>query len=134
MAIRDLSPSSYVAPGTARLALSVILSANGLDPLPLDVLLSNYSPSADVYYNFAGSATMVALSTIIPGLDANARVIVVVPPRGNTNAMTLKGVTGDTGVPLNPNGITVIPIPSGGAPTWGLTVTVATTGVRFIVL
>lgn len=134
MAVRDLSPTAYVAPGTARLALSLVLSANSINPLDLDVLLSNYSPSADIYYNFAGSVTMVALSTIFPGLDSNARVIVVIPPRGNTNPITLKGVTGDTGLPLNPNGMSVIPVPSGGAPTWGITATSAITGVRIIVL
>lgn len=131
---RDLSPAAYVAPGTALIGLSVILSAVSDEPLPLDQLLSNYSPSIDTTYSFAGSATMVALSTIIPSLDSNARVVIVVPPRANTNSMTLKGVTGDTGVPLHPNGISVIPVPSGGAPTWGITATSAITAVRFIVL
>lgn len=134
MATRDLSPSVYVAPGTAQLAMSIVLSANGAQPLPLDLWISNYSPSIDTTYTFAGSATMVALSTILPSLDANARVIIVVPPRGNTNPLTLKGVTGDTGVPLHPNGVSVIPVPSGGAPTWGITATSAITAVRFIVL
>lgn len=134
MAARDLSPSAYVAPGTASLALSVILSAHAPTPIPLDMWISNYSPSIDTTYNFAGSSTMVALSTILPSLDANARIIIVVPPAGNTNPMTLKGVTGDTGVPLNPNGIAVLAVPSGGAPTWGITATSAIVGVRFIVL
>lgn len=134
MANRDLSPSAYVAPGTMTLALSIILSAHGDEPIPLDQLISNYSPSIDTTYSFAGSATMVALSTILPSLDANARAIVIIPPRGNTNAMTLKGVTGDTGVPLHPNGMTVISVPSGGAPSWGITATSAIVAVRFIVL
>lgn len=131
---RDISPSAYVAPGTAILGFLLTLSAEGEEPVSgIDQLLNNYSPSAIVPYNFAGSATMVALSTIFPALDANARWIIIIPPRGNANPMVLKGVTGDTGIPLHPNGITVIPIPSGGAPTWGITATSAIVGVRFIV-
>lgn len=134
MATRDLSPNAYVAPGTMSVALAVIISNKSPVPLPLDVILSDYSPSNDTYYNFAGSATMVALSTILPGLDANVRVVVIIPPRGNTNPLTLKGVTGDTGVPINPNGIAVIPVPSGGAPTWGITATSAITGARILAI
>lgn len=133
MATRDLSPSAYISPGTASLGLQLILSDHGINPLPLDMWISNYSPCADFSYNFAGSATMVALSTIFPGLDANARFVVVIPPAGNTNPMTLKGITGDTGVPLNPNGATVLMVPSGGAPSWGITATSAIVGVRFLV-
>lgn len=130
---RDLSPSAYVAPGTARLSLSVLLSALGADPLVMDAFISNYSPSNDIYYNFPGSATMVALSTIFPGLDSNARFVLIIPPRGNANSITLKGVTGDTGIPIHPNGPALLSVPSGGAPTWGITVTLATTGVRIVV-
>ncbi len=128
---RDLSPSAYVAPGPSSLGFSDICVSQNPDPEQMDQNASAYSPSANVPYSFAGSATMVALSTIFPGLDANCRWVIIIPPRGNTNPMTLKGVTGDTGIPLNPNGISVIPIPSGGAPTWGITATSAIVGVLF---
>lgn len=128
--VRDLSPNAYVAPGPSSISFNDICSAQGPEPEPMDMLVSNYSPSTNIYYNFAGSSTMVTVATIFPGYDTNVRWVEVVMPRGNTNAITLKGVTGDTGVPLNPNGITVLPVPSGSG-TWGFTMTVATTGVLF---
>lgn len=127
---RDLSPSAFVAPGPALIGLSVILSAASDEPLPIDQLLSNYSPSFDGYVNFAsGWQTLVSL---IPSLDTNARVIIIILPRANATAVTLKGVTGDTGIPMNANGWAVIPITSAAA-TWGVTAGAGITGVRVII-
>lgn len=135
MAERNLSNSTAsVMPGISKVFLSILISAVSDEPLPMDFLENDYSPSADIYYNFAGSATMVSMATIWPAFDSNTRVIIIVPPRGNANSIILKGVTGDTGVSLNSNGITVLPMPASPASTWGFTVATPTTGVRFIAL
>lgn len=55
----------------------------------------------------------------------------IVPPAGNVNAMTLKGITGDTGIPLHLTDPTSIGL---GAPagTFGITVTVEIVGAQLI--
>lgn len=129
---RDLSPSAYVAPGTSLLGLLVTLSDQSLDPKILDQWLSNYSPCVDLTVTTA-VATFQTIATLVPSLDANARFVVIVPPRGNTTAITLKGISGDTGVPMHPNGVVVIALPSGGAATWGITTAASIVGLRIII-
>jgi hypothetical protein len=46
----------------------------------------------------------------IPGTTT---LIVVIPPVNNVQAITLKGVTGDTGYPLNVNKPTILCVPTG---------------------
>lgn len=133
MAVRDLSPTAYIAPGTMSLGLNLVISAHCPDPVPLDKWLSNYSPSADVTVTTA-VATFQTIATLVPSLDANARMIIIIPPIGNSTAITLKGISGDTGVPLHPNGIAVLAVPSGGAPTWGITTAAAIVAVRIIII
>ncbi len=131
MANRDLSPTSWLAPGTAVLAFSLTLSATSDDPLPLDQIINNYSPSADVTVTTA-SATFQAFTTLSPSITANTRGVLLIPPAGNSTAITLKGITGDTGLPVNANGVIFIPFASGGAPTSGITTASAITGLRMI--
>ena len=50
-------------------------------------------------------------NTLTP--PAGASALILVPPQNSTVAKTLKGVTGDTGVPLSPNAPAVIPLPAG---------------------
>jgi len=42
-----------------------------------------------------------------------ATLVVVIPPTTNTQAVTLKGLTGDTGTPLNVSLPTILAVPSG---------------------
>jgi len=131
MANRDLSPTSWAAPGNAVVGFAVTLEAVSEQPLPLDQMLNNYCPNTDVTVTTA-SATFQAFTTLDPGITSNSRGVIIIPPYGNATGITLKGVTGDTGMPINPNGIAVIPFPSGGAPTSGITTASAITGLRLI--
>ncbi len=54
----------------------------------------------------------------------------IVPPTGNAVTITLKGVTGDTGVPLHLTDPTSVAFAS-GTTTFGLTVGSTMTGCRF---
>lgn len=56
--------------------------------------------------------------------------VTIVPPSGNTTAITLKGVTGDTGIRLHDTDPTTIAIHS-GVTTIGLTTGAAIANVRF---
>lgn len=46
--------------------------------------------------------------------------VLIVPPSGNAQTITLKGITGDTGVPLSPTQPTLLTL--GAAAAFGLTV------------
>jgi hypothetical protein len=120
-----------VAPGTATLAIQLTLSATSDEPLPLDQIINNYSPSADVTVTTA-SATFQAFTTLSPSITANSRGVVLIPPAGNTTVITLKGVTGDTGFLLHPNGIAVLPFSAAGVPTSGILTASSIVGLRLI--
>lgn len=139
--IRDISPAIWVAPGTMNMVLAPTLSANSPDPLPLDQWFSSSSPSIDVTVNLqSGWQTLTSLipslSTVPTGLssDTGIRVIVVIMPRGNTQTATLKGVTGDTGIPMHANGFAAIAVPAAATITWGITAGAAISGVRVLVM
>lgn len=65
----------------------------------------------------------VGFTAITPPAAATAALII--PPAGNTNAIKLKGITGDTGVSLHPTNPTVISFPAGS--TFGLTISTGAT-------
>lgn len=57
--------------------------------------------------------------------------VTIVPPAGNTNSITFKGVTGDTGIRLHNTDPTTIALdPS--VTTFGLTIATATTNIRLL--
>lgn len=53
------------------------------------------------------SVTLAAGFNSIP-VPATALGVVIVPPTASTNGKALKGVTGDTGIPIAPAGVTVL--------------------------
>ena len=61
---------------------------------------------------------------------ATAKAVTIIPPAGNAQTITLKGVTGDTGVALHLTDPTTISL--GASPSIGLTVGGNITGVKFI--
>lgn len=86
----------------------------------------------------AASPGSVEIKTLASGLNtitvptggATTVACVIVPPTGNTTSITLKGVTGDTGIRIHNTDPTTIAIdPS--ATTFALTTAGQITGVRF---
>ena len=76
-----------------------------------------------------GSGTFI--STTGP---SGAVVCLISPPAANAVQLTLKGVTGDTGIPITPNNVTPIPFFStAGTNTIGLTSASAITGNVYLV-
>lgn len=114
MAVRDLSPSSWNAPGTGQLSINVILTAEGFEPLPFDIWVNSYAPLVDGLINLSSGFNNTGL--LANPDTTNARVFIFMPPRGNATTITLKGVTGDTGLAQNPNGVIVLTMPSTSAP------------------
>lgn len=83
----------------------------------------------------AGSIEIKTLSSgantiTIPTGGTVPTAVVIVPPAGNVVTLTLKGVTGDTGVPLHLTDPTTIAFPSAST-TFVLTTNATLTGIRF---
>ena len=66
-----------------------------------------------------------------PAGGSTPKALTIVPPSGNTQSMTLKGVTGDTGILLHLTDPTTIALGSAVA-TFGVTAGGTVTGVRLI--
>lgn len=86
----------------------------------------------------AASAGQIEIKTLASGFNTITiptggtvpTACTIVPPTGNVVTITLKGVTGDTGVPLHLTDPTTIAFPSSST-TFGLTVSGTLTGIRF---
>jgi hypothetical protein len=78
-------------------------------------------------------ALAVGFNTItVPAVVGfTATACTIIPPVGNTNAMQLKGVTGDTGLRIHNTDHTVLALDPSVA-TIGITVSTAITNVRFM--
>lgn len=77
---------------------TALLTFTGDDPgtKPFAAATNQASPSNDTLVNLASGA-----NTITAPVSAVATRCTIVPPAGNTLLITLKGVAGDTGVPLH---------------------------------
>lgn len=86
--------------GSKTMSIPVISSATSTDALGVVALSSGFN------------------SVTVP---SNTTGVVIVPPAGNTQTITLKGVTGDTGIPLHVTNATLLTLPSSST-TLGVTV------------
>lgn len=69
--------------------------------------------------------------TLPAAVGFTVTAVTIIPPAGNTNSLTLKGVTGDTGIRLHNTDHTVVAVDS-SVTTIGITVGTAITNVRFM--
>ncbi len=99
MPVRDLSPTTWNAPGTARVSLGVVLSAFNSDPMNLDQFLSVYSPRQNDTLNLTTGANTYTITD-----TTNSRFILLILPFGNTQTCIVKWNNADTGKYVNPNG------------------------------
>lgn len=85
------------------------------------------SPGMVELKNLAAGANTIA----IPTGGATPVAVTIVPPAGNTAALTLKGVAGDTGVGLHLTDPTTIALAAGQA-SFVINAAAGVTGIRFI--
>lgn len=85
------------------------------------------SPGVTELKNLASGANTIT----VPTGGATAVAVTIVPPAGNVITLTLKGVTGDTGVGLHLTDPTTVAL-AASVSTFCLTTGSAMTGVRFI--
>ena len=96
----------------------------------------NQSFSAAANSSSPGQVDLVTWTAIFnqltpPTGGSTPKALTIIPPSGNTQSMTLKGVTGDTGILLHLTDPTTISLGSAVA-TFGVTAGGTITGVRLI--
>lgn len=63
-------------------------------------------------------------------LPTGTTAVLIIPPDDNTETITLKGVTGDTGIIVQPDKPSLLPIDQSADPTFVITAGAAIAGVR----
>jgi len=104
-----------MAVNSARVCQITFTGANAVSPGTITLL------AATVGFN----AISVPLAGAVP------TALTIIPPAGNTNALTLKGVTGDTGIRIHNTDPTTIALDP-AVTTLGIAVLTATTNLRLI--
>lgn len=83
--------------------LAAVRSAVGGD-LDIQVSWASFVPQG--YVHQAALTQAGFTSVVLP--TAPTKLIVIVPPPANVQAVTLKGITGDTGIPLSASEATIL--------------------------
>lgn len=110
---------------TATRTITIVYSGDVVGTQSLAAASNTASPGAMTCEDLASGFTAVAIPTGFTPVS-----VTIVPPAGNTTAITLKGVTGDTGIRIHDTDPTTIAIHSSVA-TIGLTTGGAISNVRF---
>lgn len=134
MAQISIGPGSFTgAAATVRVLLELIVTSQQLGEavdINLDELFNAYSvftiEQKDLTLGFTAHAVPPAAAT------NKAGGVILRPPDGNAETITLKGVTGDTGIALSKVGWTLLTFATAPPATIGLTTGAAIAGFRFI--
>lgn len=118
MATRNFGPGSGSGlTNTARIHASIEFTGpEGTLPFTLDDLYNAYSVRAVEMRNLDSGANTVVVPPGGGSPSNDAGGVFIVPPSGSAVTITLKGVTGDTGVPLSRKAWTFIPFDYDGTP------------------
>lgn len=108
--------------GTVTILWSSDINAN----YPFALAENTTSAAAISNLTLTTGANTITLPTGV-GTIKNALII---PPTGNSQTLTLKGVTGDTGVPLSPTAPTLLSFPASPSATFCITAGGAVTGLK----
>ena len=130
MAARIIGPGSSFSgvQGSSRITCPVVFTDNsGNRVIQLDEMDNPYSVLCEFQQDLSSGA-----NTITPPITGKAGGVVIIPPSTNTQSITLKGISGDTGIGMAPNGWALIPFPQTAPTTFVVTAGAAITGVRFI--
>ena len=111
---------------SAVFAATLTLTGDVQQTQPITAAVNAASPATESLVNLASGA-----NTLTAPVSAVATRLTIIPPAGNTILLTLKGVTGDTGVPLHKTDPTTVGVDSSLA-TLCLTAANVVNGVRII--
>lgn len=93
----------------------------------IDAATNTASPGAITIQSLASGFNSI---TVPSSTGVTVKAVTIVPPAGNTTSITLKGVTGDTGILLDETDPTTLAL-DGTVTAIGLTAGAAIQGVRF---
>lgn len=135
MSTRVLTSSTWTGnTGVALLNASVTIedASSGARTIRLPTIQINYSCFKEEVYDLVSGYNEITIP--VNATNTKAMYVMIVPPEGNTTALTLKGITGDTGHKLHPGAWNLISITSTATvPTViGLTAGAAIAGVRLL--
>jgi hypothetical protein len=97
--------------GVSRTTLGVTFNMGQDDGTVIDTQLYNANSVCTVQLLTINNTFTAINTTNCPTL-ANSGGVFIVPPTGNASTITLKGVTGDTGIPLNVSAPTFVCLPN----------------------
>jgi len=113
---------------TSNRTCSVIFTGDLAATLPFSAAANASSPADVQILTLASGFNTITL----PTGGSSVKSATIVPPSGNTQTLTLKGVTGDTGILLHKTDPTVVTFDTGAAATFGLTAGGTVTGLRIV--
>lgn len=118
---------------TSGIAFTVVSNwlQGGMTGTLIDYLLTNNNSPADVQYLSLISGANTINATNCPALPQSGGVWLV-PPSGNSVTITLKGVTGDTGIALSLIAPTFLPFAVSPPSSFVITTNNAITGFLFV--
>lgn len=117
-----------VGTSTTQLVVSFALSTSG-DALNVQLFNAN-SPCAVQSINLVMGANTIN-ATVCPAL-ASAGAMIIMPPLNNGQTLTLKGITGDTGIPLSTVSPTLIGLPTSPPSSFVITAGGAITNLQLV--
>jgi hypothetical protein len=114
---RVIGNAAWQAPATVRVTERVSSSGTGIGnpQIDMDAMQIDYGLFARLQQDLIAGNNSIGVP--ISATDLKATVCWIIPPRGNTVALILKGANGDTGIQLNPNGITRLTLSNSATPT-----------------
>tara|TARA_R110000868_G_scaffold395456_1_gene667128 strand:- start:4 stop:357 length:354 start_codon:yes stop_codon:yes gene_type:complete len=112
---------------TSNRTISVAFSGDLVSSLAFAAAANAASPGSVTIHTLSAGANTITL----PTGGSTVRGATIIPPSGNTQTLTLKGVTGDTGVPLHKTDPCSISFESGST-TFCLTAGGTVTGLRIV--
>jgi len=111
----------------ASLSITLVYSGDVTGTETISAAANSASPGAVTVQSLASGFNSITVPT---STGVTVKGVVIVPPSGNTTNITIKGVTGDTGIQLHDSDPAYISIDS-TVTTIGLTAAAIIQGVRF---
>ena len=112
---------------TSNLSMNVKLSGDVVLDEFFSIVANAVSPGQEQVIDLISGFNSITIPT---GGSSVPIGVIIRPPSGNVATLTLKGVTGDTGVGLHATNPTFVTLVAGAA--FGITAGAAVTGMRFL--
>lgn len=109
---RIIGPAEWVGnAGRTRVNLEVFTESNEGENFatPIPTLQINFSNNDIRPYNLSSGANTITI-------PSNTTMVIIIMPDGNNQTCTLKGISGDTGIALNLEGVNILTLSEASPP------------------